>query len=70
MSMDKDVMIGAYREYDLAVVYALTGHSDEALDRLEMLLSIPSLVTTTVLDLDPTWDPIRDEPRFQALVSR
>lgn len=39
-----------------------------ALDEIERLLDGPSFVTVHTLRLDPRWDPIREYPRFKALL--
>ena len=44
------------------------GDADAATDEIERLLSRPSLVSVHTLRLDPRWDPIRNDPRFQALL--
>lgn len=43
---------------------------DAALEEIDRLLGVPSHLTVYTLRLDPLWDPIRDDPRFQALVQR
>ncbi len=39
-----------------------------AIDQLEFLLSRPGELSVALLRLDPTWDPLRDHPRFQKLL--
>jgi len=54
----------------LAEIYACTCESDEALRLIEHLLGTPSGVTIPLLKLDPVWDPLRKDPRFQALIDK
>jgi tetratricopeptide (TPR) repeat protein len=60
-----------YARYSLplAEIYTTTGEYEAAIDRLEYLLSIPYRVSVPLLKLDPHWDPLRDHPRFQALLA-
>jgi TolB-like protein/DNA-binding SARP family transcriptional activator/Flp pilus assembly protein TadD len=59
---------GYYRAWDLARIYAMVGERDAAVAQLEHLLSIPGHVTVAWLRIDPTWDPLRNDLRFQRLV--
>ena len=52
----------------LAVIYALVGEPEAAIDQIEYLLSIPGSLTVGWLRVHPLWDPLRDHPRFQALL--
>jgi TolB-like protein/Tfp pilus assembly protein PilF len=54
----------------LAQIYACTGESDEALSLVDHLLGTPSGLTIPVLKLDPVWDPLRKDPRFQGLIDK
>src|SRR5215470_17447911 len=54
----------------LAQIYACTGESDEALRLIDHLLGTPSGLTIPMLKLDPVWDPLRKDPRFQALIDK
>jgi serine/threonine-protein kinase len=54
----------------LAEAYVRIGDRDEAIDLLELVLSVPSGVSGKLLGVDPVWEPLRDHPRFQALLER
>jgi TolB-like protein/Flp pilus assembly protein TadD len=54
----------------LAQIYAWTGESDEAFRLLDHLLVVPNGITVPGLKLDPLWDPLRKDPRFQALIDK
>lgn len=53
-----------------AQVYAELGDAAAAVEHLEQLLAIPSLVTVHTLETRMAWDPIRDRPEFRALLER
>lgn len=53
-----------------ARIMAQLGETDAALDEIESLLAEPSHVSVHTLRLDPSWDPIRDQPRFRALLAK
>ena len=54
----------------LAQIYTRTGESDEAFSLLDHLLSVPNGLVVPILKLDPVWDPLRKDPRFQALIDK
>ncbi len=66
--MSKEAWRGAWRAEDLARIYAMVGEYDAAFDRLERLLAVPSNTAVPGLRIDPTWNPLRDHSRFQALL--
>src|SRR5437899_10068977 len=68
LPVSKEAYRGYYRAVDLARIYAMVGERDAAVAQLERLLSIPGHLTGEWLRIDPTWDPLRDHPRFQRLV--
>ncbi len=55
--------------YDLACFYSLTGAHDQAFALLEESLK-KGLASRTHLDADPDIDPIRKDPRYEALLSK
>jgi TolB-like protein/DNA-binding SARP family transcriptional activator/Flp pilus assembly protein TadD len=70
MPIEKEAWRGVHRVEDLARIYTMLGESDLAVDRLEYLLSIPGELTVPLLRIDPTWDSLRDHPRFQPLLEK
>jgi tetratricopeptide (TPR) repeat protein len=66
----RDAFDGPRNTAALAQIYALTGESDEALRLIDHLLEIPAGLTIPMLKLDPVWDPLRKDPRFQQLIDK
>ncbi len=72
--IEKDVFQGAAPIEILARVAAQMGEPDRAIATLQNLLTIPSAgalsaapLTPALLRLDPMFDPLRNDPRFQKL---
>jgi len=65
----KDAVEGPTFEEQLAFVEALVGDKNRAISTLQHLLEIPyhDCVTPALLRLDPKWDPLRGDPRFEKL---
>ncbi len=53
-----------------AGILARAGEADASLDEIERLLAGPSFLSVHSLRLDPLWDPIREHPRFKALLAK
>jgi TolB-like protein/Flp pilus assembly protein TadD len=66
----QDALDGPKITVALAQIYAWTGESDQALQLLDRSLSTANGVTLPFLRLDPMWDPLRSDPRFQALIDK
>jgi TolB-like protein len=60
---------GAETLFGLAQTYVLAGQQDKAIATLERLLKMPHYVTPAWLAVDPTYDSLRQNPRFQKLVA-
>jgi TolB-like protein/Tfp pilus assembly protein PilF len=65
----KDALNGTEVLYFCAVIYARTGERDQALDQLETLAKLPGGVSYGEIRLDPFWDPLRGDPRFEKIVN-
>src|SRR5438270_1302160 len=67
----KDPLEGPSEEESMASIYALLGDADHAIPILKRLLQIPAgfLITPALLRLDPVWDQIRNDSRFQELAT-
>ena len=67
--ISKDAFGGPYMQLQLVRTYILTGEPEKALDQLEPMLKIPYHLTAGWLKIDPTYEPLRNNPRFQRLVA-
>jgi TolB-like protein/Flp pilus assembly protein TadD len=69
--IEKDAVTGPAFQVGLAQVEARGGAPDEAIKRLRLLLSIPAGTDISIarLKIDPVWDPIRNRPDFQQLLT-
>ena len=68
LPVEKEAWRGLFRVEELARIYMMTGEFEKAIDRIEYLLSIPGELSVHLLRLDPTWDPRRNNQRFQKLL--
>jgi TolB-like protein/Flp pilus assembly protein TadD len=65
-----DAVDGPKATAALAEIYAWVGEHDEAFRLLDHLLTVPNGLTVPLLKLEPVWDPLRKDPRFQALINK
>ncbi|OLB01673.1 MAG: hypothetical protein DMF36_04135 [Verrucomicrobia bacterium] len=66
----KDAFGGPEIAADVAEVHAMLGDNGPAIEILDRLLSQPSAVTVQGLKVNPIWDPLRSDPRFQTLLQK
>ncbi|HEY3662043.1 MAG TPA: protein kinase [Chthoniobacterales bacterium] len=69
MPLGKSALEGADVLYGFAMICAWTGQRDLALEKIEKLAKIPSSLTYGALRLDPSWDSLRDDPRFEKIAA-
>jgi TolB-like protein/Tfp pilus assembly protein PilF/predicted Ser/Thr protein kinase len=68
LPISREAYRGAYRTLNLARIYAMVGDQDAAVQQLAVLLSVPSMTSKAFFRADPTWIPLRNNPKFQKLV--
>lgn len=68
LPMSKDALNGPLLVGYLAVTYAWTGEKDLAIEQLKKATMAPSYWSYGKLLLHPYWDPLRGDPRFEAIV--
>jgi len=69
LPVSRDAANGPYIQHQLARIYTVAGEPEKALDRLEPLLRMPYILSPGWLKIDPNFDPLRKNPRFQRLVA-
>ena len=68
LPISADALDGPLIATNLAAIYALLGRREQALDLLEALVRRIGGPSPGTLRVEPQWDSLREEPRFQALL--
>ena len=71
LPIEKDALSGPFLLSGLAEIEARTGQSEDAIKILRQLMTAPAgqFISIARLKIDPVWDPIRNDPGFQKLIS-
>ena len=64
----KDAVIAPSVLSRLAEIYARVGERDRALELLQKLVAVPNAIYYGQLKLEPAWDPLRSDRRFNQLL--
>jgi serine/threonine-protein kinase len=72
LPVTRDAFAGPEYLVYLAQLYVSVGENGQAIDTLQQVMSIPAglSMSTALLRIDPIWDPLRADPRFDALVKQ
>jgi serine/threonine-protein kinase len=70
LPVSRDAFAGPEMQSHLAKLYVRVGENDQAIAVLQQLMAWPAglFVSPAMLRLDPVWDPLRGDPRFQTLL--
>ncbi|PYK40536.1 MAG: hypothetical protein DME60_07845, partial [Verrucomicrobia bacterium] len=69
LPLAKNALDGPDVLYSYAVICAWTGERDLAIEQLQALAKMPAGAHYGDLRLDPDWDPLRGDPRFEKIVA-
>jgi TolB-like protein/Tfp pilus assembly protein PilF len=64
-----DAIDGAALAIHLAQIYAWAGEKDLAIQQIAAIARVPSRLSYGFLKLDPEWDSLRGDPRFEKIVA-
>jgi Flp pilus assembly protein TadD len=67
LPISRDADSGPFLVSNLARSFMLGGQPDSAIDRLRPLLTMSSWISPAAMRADPTWEALRDHPRFREL---
>jgi serine/threonine-protein kinase len=68
LPISKEAYKGPFLVEDLALVYVMVGKYDDAINQIKYLLSIPGFLSTKILELDPRWAPLKNQPEFKKMM--
>ena len=67
LPISRDAYDGPMLVTNLAAIFAQLGENDRALELLNSLRGVPMGATDGTLRVEPEWDSLRRDPRFEKL---
>jgi tetratricopeptide (TPR) repeat protein len=68
MPLSRDAYDGMLVLQGLAQVYTWSGETEKAIELVRQLMKLPGYLTYGYLKVDPSWAPLRSDPRFEQVV--
>ena len=69
MPVSKSAIEGPLLIKYLAAIYTWTGDKDRAFEQLNKAVHLPGYLSYGELRLNPIWDPLRGDPRFEKIAA-
>lgn len=69
LPISKDAYDGPILATNLAAIYAQLGEPGHAIEQLTPLMKLPNGPTFALLRVEPEWDPLRGDPRFEKIAA-
>jgi serine/threonine protein kinase/Flp pilus assembly protein TadD len=69
LPIEKDAIDGVALAVNLAQIYAWVGERDLAIEQIAAVEKVPNYLSYGFLKLQPIWDSLRGDPKFEAILS-
>jgi TolB-like protein/Flp pilus assembly protein TadD len=66
----KEAWKGVYLIENMAYTYVLLGNYAEAMKKIDYLLSIPGPLSSKIIEMDPRWEPLKNQPEFKKILEK
>ena len=67
---ERDALHGPTHVEQLARIYARVGEPELAFEQIDRLLSIPNVFTPGLFDIEPSYDELREHPRYEEVLGK
>jgi TolB-like protein/class 3 adenylate cyclase/Tfp pilus assembly protein PilF len=69
LPISKDAVDGVFFAVNLAQIYAWTGEKDLAIEQIVSVERVPNYLSYGFLKLQPQWDSLREDARFEKIIA-